>query len=87
MANSEDPDEIPHYAAFHQGVHCLLRYNRSTDKEIQYFCKLSHVTPQYMYAMDHPQFIGCNFMENDIGLKKVNTMMRPSHGVPVPSFP
>ena len=25
MANSEDPDEMPHNAAFHQGLHCLLK--------------------------------------------------------------
>ena len=25
LANSEDPDEMPHDAAFHQGLHCLLR--------------------------------------------------------------
>ena len=24
LANSEDPDELPH-VAFHQGIHCLLR--------------------------------------------------------------
>ena len=24
MANSEDPDEIPHVAAFQQGLRCLL---------------------------------------------------------------
>ena len=24
MANSEDPDEMPHKAAFHQGLHCLI---------------------------------------------------------------
>ena len=24
-ANSENPDEMPHNAAFHQGQHCLLR--------------------------------------------------------------
>ena len=23
LANSADPDEMPHYAAFHQGLHCL----------------------------------------------------------------
>ena len=22
LANSEDPDEMQHYAAFHQGLHC-----------------------------------------------------------------
>ena len=25
LANSEDPDEMQHNAAFHQGLHCLLR--------------------------------------------------------------
>ena len=24
FANSEDPDEMPHNAAFHQGLHCLF---------------------------------------------------------------
>ena len=24
--NSVDPDEMQHYAAFHQGLHCLLMY-------------------------------------------------------------
>ena len=27
LANSEDPDEMQHNAAFHQGLHCLLRSN------------------------------------------------------------
>ena len=26
LANSVDPDEMPHYAAFHLGLHCLLKY-------------------------------------------------------------
>ena len=26
LANNEDPDEMPHFAAFHLGLHCLLRY-------------------------------------------------------------
>ena len=25
LANSEDPDEMPHKAAFHQGLHFLLK--------------------------------------------------------------
>ena len=24
LANSEDPDEMPHNATFHQAIHCLL---------------------------------------------------------------
>ena len=26
IANSADPDEMPHYAAFHLGLHCLPKY-------------------------------------------------------------
>ena len=26
LANSADPDEMPHHAAFHLGLHCLLKY-------------------------------------------------------------
>ena len=29
LANSADPDEMQHDAAFHQGLHCLLRLNTS----------------------------------------------------------
>ena len=48
-ANSEGPDEMPHNAAFHQGLHCLLRQKRSSEKEIQYILgKFYLVTPQYM---------------------------------------
>ena len=26
LANSANPDEVPHYAAFHLGIHCLAKY-------------------------------------------------------------
>ena len=26
LVNSADPDEMPHSAAFHQGLHCLQKY-------------------------------------------------------------
>ena len=29
LANSEDPDEMPHNVAFHLGLHDLLRYKQS----------------------------------------------------------
>ena len=35
FAYNEDLDEMLHNAAFHQGLHCLLRLNRSSKKEIQ----------------------------------------------------
>ena len=25
LANSKEPDEMPHDVAFHQGLHCLIR--------------------------------------------------------------
>ena len=31
LANSEDPDEMPHNAAFHLGLNCLLRQNRKKN--------------------------------------------------------
>ena len=40
LANSEDPDEMPHKEAFHQGLHCLQCQNRSSEKEIQYFLEI-----------------------------------------------
>ena len=36
LANSEDPDEMPHHAAFHQGLHCLLRLKPSSEKNIHF---------------------------------------------------
>ena len=27
MVNSEDPDEMPHYVAFHLGLHCLSKWS------------------------------------------------------------
>ena len=33
FANSEDPDEMQHNAAFHQGLHCLKRFKGSSDKK------------------------------------------------------
>ena len=34
MANSSDPDELPHHAAFHQGHQCLLRLKQSTESKV-----------------------------------------------------
>ena len=36
LANSEDPDEMPHIAAFHQGLYCLPRQKRYIEKEMQF---------------------------------------------------
>ena len=34
LANSEDPDEMLHNATFTQSLHCLLRQNQSSEKEM-----------------------------------------------------
>ena len=34
LASCEDQDEMPHIATFHQGLHCLLRQNQSSEKGI-----------------------------------------------------
>ena len=39
LANSDDPDEMQHNAAFHQGLHCLLRLKQPSGTEMH------HVTP------------------------------------------
>ena len=39
LANREDPDEMPHDVTFHQGLHCLLGQNPTSEKEIQFFFK------------------------------------------------
>ena len=33
LAKSADPDEILHYAPFHQGLHCLLRLKKKIFRE------------------------------------------------------
>ena len=37
FTNSEDPDEMPPSAAFHQGLHCLLRRKDLQTKECSFF--------------------------------------------------
>ena len=69
LANSEDPDEMPHCVAFHQGLQSLLWPNQSFEKEIQYFIKIITCDPS-IYTMDHPDLTVSNFMENSIGLQK-----------------
>ena len=34
LANSEDPDEIQHNAAFYQDLHCLIGLKQPSGKEI-----------------------------------------------------
>ena len=55
FANSEDPDEMKHNAAFHQGTHCLQRYKRISDKTNTLFFFNYTLTP-LISTMDYPNF-------------------------------
>ena len=33
LANSADPDEMQHYAAFHLGLHCLSKFQYKANKK------------------------------------------------------
>ena len=68
MANSGDPDKMPHNAAFHQGVHYLLRQNRTSEKQIQYCLKIITHDPS-LYTMANSDLTVYIFMES--GLKRV----------------
>ena len=49
--NSEDPDEMPHYAAFHQGLYCLLCIkDLQTKNKTNTTFKNYNLTPQAMYS-------------------------------------
>ena len=36
LANSKDPDEMQHNAAFHQDLHCLSRLKQPSTTEIHH---------------------------------------------------
>ena len=56
FAKSEDPDEMLQNAVFDQGMHCLLRQNRSLEKEIQYFLEDINYDSS-INTIDHPDFL------------------------------
>ena len=43
---------MPHNAAFHRGLLCLLRQNQSSEILIQYCLEMITCDP-YIYQMDH----------------------------------
>ena len=59
LTNSEDPDEMPHTVAFHQCLHCLLRQNLSSEKEIQFHLEIIICDPS-IHTKDHPKVIVAN---------------------------
>ena len=69
LANSEDPDETPLNAKFHQCLHCLLR-----QYEICFF--LENITcDTLIYTLDHPKLIISNQKEISIGIKRFKSQL------------
>ena len=56
LANSEDPDEMQHDAAFHPGLHCLLRLKQPSWTEIHHNLENSAYDP-LKYIMGSPILI------------------------------
>ena len=63
FANSEDPDEMRQNAAFHQGLHFLLRSKQLSGTEMQYNLKILTCDP-LNYTMDSPILIAFICMGN-----------------------
>ena len=57
MANSEDPDEISHKMAFHQGLHCLLRLKQSSGTEISFYRNLDQQPLEIQNGLFHSHSI------------------------------
>ena len=56
---------------FHQGHHCLLRQNQSSEKEINFIYLEIITCDPSDYTMDHPDLTVLHFLEKFIGLKIV----------------
>ena len=56
FANSEDPDEMQHHAAFHQPHHCFPRLKQSSGTEIYKNLEISNCHP-LNYIMDKSMLI------------------------------
>ena len=69
LENSEDPDEMQHNAAFHQGLHCLLRLKQPSGTEIHHNLKISTCDP-LKYKMGNPILIVSMCMGESIRIQR-----------------
>ena len=63
-ANSEDPDEMLHHAAFHQST-LFAKTKQYSVKEIQFYLRIITCDP-LIYTLDHPKLIVSNLREESI---------------------
>ena len=69
LANSEDPDEMPHKAAFHLSLHCLPKYQQSSGTEIYRFIEILSANTSCEMGNSIPVLSTC--MEKSIRKKRV----------------
>ena len=55
FANSEDPVEMPHYAAFQLSLQSLFKQKGSSEKEEHFYLE-SITSHPLLNTMDHPMF-------------------------------
>ena len=70
LANSKDPAEMPHYLAFHQCLHFLLRSKQSSGTEIHHNLDVKICDP-LKQIMDYPILIAWICMAKSIRIQRV----------------
>ena len=78
LAYNEDPDEMPHHAAFHHSLYCLLSQNQSSEKVIQFYLKII-TCDRLIYTMNHSKPIVSNHKEELISAQRVESSIRIYH--------
>ena len=76
MANSEDPDEMQHHAAFHQDLHFLLIFKQPSETEMHHILE-NQICDSLKYTMDSPILIASICMAESIRIQKVNAQIDP----------
>ena len=71
LANSEGPDEMLQNAAFHQGLHFLLRSKQFSGIDIHHNFEISTCGP-LKYIMDNPILIAFICMRKSTRKQRVN---------------
>ena len=71
LANSEDPDEMQHISAFHQGLHSLLRLKESSGTDIRHNLGNSSCAP-LKFTMASPLLI----VGKSIQIQKINSLVQ-----------
>ena len=71
LANSEDPDEMPYNAAFHQGLRCLLRQKKTILRRNTILSR--HYNPWPLKLYNEPSKVYCVKSEGRIHLCVVCT--------------